>query len=51
MAFEDSCWLCLGLGGIAIHYKLTEQLGRQVLVPHRPVSESHPVAPCPVCAP
>lgn len=44
---SEPCWVCDDLGALAIHYQLSEQLGRKVLVPHRPESSSHPVIPCP----
>jgi hypothetical protein len=45
------CWLCQGLGGIAIHNKWTEVRGRPLWTAHEiPTADDHPVWPCPVCA-
>lgn len=45
----DTCWLCQGLGGLAIHNKATAQWGKTLWVSHKLVSDTHPVYPCPVC--
>lgn len=45
---DESCWLCEGLGGVAVHVKATEQHGKTLLVAHRLHSDSHPVHPCPL---
>jgi hypothetical protein len=46
---SDCCWLCEGLGGIAVHNTATDQFGKRLWVGHRLVSDTHPVKPCPVC--
>ena len=43
------CWLCLGLGAIAIHGKWSAEAGKTLWAAHRPQSRTHPVRPCPVC--
>lgn len=45
---DESCWLCQGLGGVAVHNKASEAFGKRLLVAHAPESKSHPVHPCPV---
>ena len=45
----EPCWLCGGLGAIAIHNKWSEEAGKTLWVAHRPQSRTHPVRPCPVC--
>ena len=48
----DGCWLCRGLGGIAIHVQWTEQRGngKPLWTAHEyPSDDPHPVEPCPVC--
>ena len=44
------CWLCEGLGGVAIHYKWTEKRGKTLWTAHKPSSRTHPVYTCPVCS-
>jgi hypothetical protein len=47
------CWLCGGLGGIAIHITWTEARGngKPLWTAHEyPSDDAHPVEPCPVCA-
>lgn len=48
-AVTGECWLCLGLGGIAVHHKASVQMGKTLWIAHRPDSQTHPVRPCPVC--
>jgi hypothetical protein len=55
LAAADSarCWLCMGLGGIAIHIKWTEARGggKPLWTAHEyPSDDPHPTLPCPVCA-
>lgn len=47
------CWLCMGLGGIAIHIKWTEARGggKPLWTAHEyPSDDPHPTLPCPACA-
>lgn len=47
----DSCWLCLGLGGIAPHLKWSQQRGKPLWTAHEhPSDDPHPTYPCPVCS-
>lgn len=46
------CWLCLGLGGIAVHNLWTERRGngKPLWTAHGyPSADPHPVIPCPAC--
>jgi hypothetical protein len=47
---EVKCWLCLGLGGVALHHLWTARRGAPLFTAHAPTSESHEVWPCPACA-
>ena len=51
---EGTCWLCHGLGGIAIHLKWSAERGEGKLplwTAHEyPSDDPHPVEPCPACA-
>jgi hypothetical protein len=50
----NACWLCRGLGGIAIHLKWSAERGEGKLplwTAHEfPSGDPHPVEPCPACA-
>ena len=50
---EGACWLCRGLGGIAIHLKWSAERGEGKLplwTAHEyPSDDPHPVEPCPAC--
>lgn len=48
MIYPD-CWLCEGLGGIAIHNHWSEQRGKTLWTAHKPESDTHPVKRCPLC--
>jgi len=46
----DKCWLCLGMGGIAIHYLWSERRGKPLWTAHEYLcADTHPIRPCPVC--
>lgn len=47
-AHDETCWLCRGLGGVAVHNDASEAFGKRLLVAHVPESKSHPVYPCPL---
>jgi hypothetical protein len=47
----DTCWLCLGMGGIAIHYLWSERRGKPLWTAHEYLTvDTHPIRPGPVCA-
>lgn len=47
---EDPCWLCGGLGGIAMDYDLANKLRRLLWFSHAPGRcKEHTVHWCPVC--
>jgi hypothetical protein len=48
---EAVCWLCNDLGGVAVHGQWTARRGKTLWTAHKPTSASHPVRPCPACAP
>jgi hypothetical protein len=45
------CWLCGGLGGVALHLHWSEVRGKPLWTAHAPTSTVHEVRPCPVCTP
>jgi hypothetical protein len=50
---ESACWLCRGLGGVAVHLQWTAERGngKPLWTAHEyPSDDPHPVEPCPVCA-
>jgi hypothetical protein len=46
---SEPCWLCRGLGGIAVHDRWSQQAGTPLWVAHAPRSATHPTYPCPAC--
>jgi len=46
----EPCWLCLGLGGVALHEIWTARRGKPLFTAHEPESDLHHVYPCPACA-
>lgn len=47
---DGQCWLCEGLGGVAVHLMWTERRGMTLLTPHEyPSDDDHKTWPCPAC--
>jgi len=43
------CWLCEGVGTVAVHGEASAQLGITLWMPFRPGSPAHPTRQCPAC--
>jgi NTP pyrophosphatase (non-canonical NTP hydrolase) len=47
---KANCWLCQGLGGIAVHILWTERRGKILWTAHEyPSDDDHETRPCPAC--
>lgn len=45
-----ACWLCKGLGAVAIHKEASVTYDQVLWVAHNANSKSHPVNACPACS-
>lgn len=47
-----ACWLCDGLGGVALHEKWSAERGKPLWTAHEhPSADAHLTKPCPACSP